>query len=235
MSQTVIIKSNKYGIRLILDAAIAFEDLLHAVKLKFQESEKLFRNSKLAISFEGRQLSEDEEYQIIDTITSCTSMEILCIIDNDEQRALSMKQQIDFYCSNVEQQYEEALNDQGMFHKGTLRSGQLIESESNVTIIGDVNPGAKIVSGGNIIILGELKGNVHAGAYGNSDCFVFALKMNPIQIQIAEYIAKSPDKEKERRRLIRKTKEVNGEAQIAMARDGSIYIEPVSKKVLRDI
>lgn len=235
MSQTVIIKSNKYGINLILDPKIAFEDLLKAIIEKFKESEKFFKNSKLAIAFEGRELSQEEEYRIIDAITDNTTIEILCVIDNNEENAEKMKQQIDAYCDAVEQQYTEAMAAQGEFYKGILRSGQVLESESSITIIGDVNPGAKVISGGNIVILGALKGNAHAGAYGNQDCFIFALDMNPIQIQIGELIAKSPDKQKGRRRIVRKEKETSTELQIAVARNGSIYIEPVTKKILNNI
>ena len=59
--------------------------------------------------------------------------------------------------------------------------------------------------------------------------------IKPIQIQIGQLIAKSPDKQKEKRRLIRRTKEETEEAQIAIAREGSIYIEPVTKNILSDI
>ena len=54
MSQPVIIKSNKYGINLILDPKIPFEELLDCITDKFLESEKFFRNAHVAISFEGR-------------------------------------------------------------------------------------------------------------------------------------------------------------------------------------
>ena len=69
MSQAVVIKSNKYGINLILDKDMPFQELLTAIKEKFQESEKFFKNAKMAISFEGRTLTQEEEYQIIETIT----------------------------------------------------------------------------------------------------------------------------------------------------------------------
>ena len=68
MAQTVMIKSNRYGINLILDPDIAFADLLKAIIEKFKESEKFFKNSKLGISFEGRRLSDEEEQKIIDAI-----------------------------------------------------------------------------------------------------------------------------------------------------------------------
>ena len=111
----------------------------------------------------------------------------------------------------------------------------MISSESSVTIIGDVNPGAKIISQGNIVILGALKGNAHAGCMGDRSCFIFALDMQPIQIQIGDLIAKSPDKPEPKRRTLRKAKQPEVEAQIAIAKDGYIYIEPITKNILNTI
>ena len=122
------------------------------------------------------------------------------------------------------------------FYKGNLRSGQVLESASNVTLIGDVNPGARIVSQGNIVILGSLRGNAWAGAGGDSNCFIFALDMKPIQLQIGDYIAKSPDREKEKKRLLRKGKnEETDIPRVALVRDGNICIEPMTKGCLDQI
>ena len=49
----------------------------------------------MAISFEGRTLTQEEEYQIIETITENTSISIICIVDNDETHADLVKQQIE--------------------------------------------------------------------------------------------------------------------------------------------
>ena len=153
------------------------------------------------------------------------------IVQNGSEQEAVMKQQIEYYQA-VQQQFMNANTGSGDFYRGTLRSGQVIESESSVTIIGDVNPGAKIISQGNIVILGALKGNAHAGSAGDRNCFIFALDMNPIQIQIGDLIAKSPDKEKTRKHLLRREKVQTAESQIAVARDGNIYIEPVTKDIL---
>ena len=61
-------------------------------------------------------------------------------------------------------------------------------------IIGDVNPGAKIIAKGNIVILGSLKGNAYAGAAGDESCFVTALDMDPVQIKIGNVIGRSADR-----------------------------------------
>ena len=231
MSQSVMIKSNKYGINLVLDPNIPFVELLKDVIEKFKASEKFFKNAELAISFEGRKLSEEEENRIIEAITENTTIQILCIVQNGSEQEAVMKQQIEYYQA-VQQQFMNANTGSGDFYRGTLRSGQVIESESSVTIIGDVNPGAKIISQGNIVILGALKGNAHAGSAGDRNSFIFALDMNPIQIQIGDLIAKSPDKEKTRKHLLRREKVQTAESQIAVARDGNIYIEPVTKDIL---
>ena len=215
MSQAVVIKSNKYGINLILDKDMPFQELLTAIKEKFQESEKFFKNAKMAISFEGRTLTQEEEYQIIETITENTSISIICIVDNDETHADLVKQQIEAY-------YDSVSGREGEFYRGTLRSGQVLESVSSVVIVGDVNPGAKIVARGNIVVLGSLDGNAYAGAAGNSESFVAALHMNPIQIKIADVIGRSEDKSPLERLRGRK-KQL--EPQVAYIKEEAICID----------
>lgn len=222
MSQPVIIKSNKYGLNLILDPNLPFEELLSRIEDKFSESEKFFKNAQMAISFEGRTLSGEEEYQILDTIAETTSIHVICIIDNDEIRELYTKQKIDQYMA------QESGNT-GKFYKGTLRSGQVLECETSIIIIGDVNPGAKIISTGNIVILGALKGMAYAGASGNEECFVVALDMNPMQIKIGNVIGRSEDKGILASIRERKSKKAAAEPQVATVSDGHILIEPLTK------
>ena len=146
MEQQVILKSNRYGINLILNENLPFEELLDAIILKFHESDKFFKNASIAITFSGRHLSTEEEIRIIDAITEQTSIHIICVLDSDEQKELDTKAQIEEFLRRQEEST-------GQFYKGTLRSGQVLECESSVVIVGDVNPGAKIVAKGNICLL----------------------------------------------------------------------------------
>ena len=88
---------------------------------------------------------------------------------------------------------ENRIAKNGQFYRGTLRSGQKIEVDGSIVILGDINPGAQIVAGGNVVVLGCLKGTVHAGYPEDNSAFVAALMMEPMQIQIGSYIARSPD------------------------------------------
>lgn len=77
-------------------------------------------------------------------------------------------------------------------YRGTLRSGQVFRHAGTIMLIGDVNPGAEVISGGDIFVWGRLRGIVHAGAMGNERAVVCAIDFEPIQLRIAGYIAMSP-------------------------------------------
>ena len=166
MTKEVIVKRNKYGIKLILDNHIPFPELLQLITDKFKETGNFFKDAQMALSFEGRVLTPDEQLRIIETITENTSIRIACIVDDDsalEERMRTQLEAAEYAGMPQAVAAEETSTD---FYKGNLRSGQVLESYSNITLIGDVNPGAKIISHGSIVILGSLKGNACAGAAG---------------------------------------------------------------------
>jgi len=74
----------------------------------------------------------------------------------------------------------------------TLRSGFSLKHSGHVIIIGDVNPGAEIVAGGDVLVWGHLRGMVHAGAEGDESAVVCALDLAPTQLRIAGFIATTP-------------------------------------------
>jgi septum site-determining protein MinC len=74
----------------------------------------------------------------------------------------------------------------------TLRSGQKIETEHSLIVLGDVNSGAELIAGGDIIVLGTLRGIAHAGAYDESGGgrVIFALNLDPTQLRIGTTISR---------------------------------------------
>lgn len=75
----------------------------------------------------------------------------------------------------------------------TLRSGQVLYHPGHIVVIGDVNPGAEIRAGGNVVVWGRLRGTVHAGAgEGGDQAVVCALQLSPTQLRIGNHIARSP-------------------------------------------
>ena len=93
--QTVVIKSNKYGITLFLDKELPFKELLTEVGEKFKASSKFFHNAQMALAFEGRTLSKEEQIEIIRVIQENSTLEILCIIEKDILTESYMKQVVE--------------------------------------------------------------------------------------------------------------------------------------------
>ncbi len=96
--------------------------------------------------------------------------------------------------------YETPTNDpvvsdtkETMYINQTLRSGQILEAEGNVVIIGDCHPGSEIKAVGDITVWGVLSGIAHAGCKGNINAKVRALKMNAVQLRIASCYSRRPD------------------------------------------
>lgn len=103
----------------------------------------------------------------------------------------------------------------------TLRSGFKAKSPGHVIVIGDVNPGAEVIAGGNIIVWGRGRGMLHAGADGNTQAVICALDLSPTQLRIAGQIFVAPTR--------------RGKAQPEMARlqDGNVIAEPWNPKKVK--
>ena len=225
VNQSVVIKSNKYGLIVILDKELDFTRLKQEVAEKFQSSAKFFGNAQMAISFQGRKLSLEEEMELVEAITDNCQIKVVSIVDENKATEEAMKQALE----KQEEQADLMNLQDGRFYKGTLRSGQVLESETSIIILGDVNPGARVISKENVIVLGSLKGNIFVGAAGNENAFVAALSMDPMQIRIGDIIARCADG------TSGKKKKAEDKPKIAYVEDGNIYIEPITKEVLNDI
>lgn len=77
--------------------------------------------------------------------------------------------------------------------KRTLRSGQVLQHPGHVIVVGDVNPGAEVLAGGDVFVWGRLRGVVHAGAAGDRGAIVCALELAPAQLRIADLVARAPE------------------------------------------
>lgn len=240
MDNSVIIKGSKNGITVFLDEKMPFEELLENVSDKFKNASKFFNNATMAISFDGRNLSAEEEKRILNVISDVSELNIVCVLDenNDIKYVYEEAVKKAMNSFNISHQPErQKITDPKttcMFYKGTLRSGQVFEADGSVVVLGDVNPGGKVVAKGSVIVLGSLKGNIFAGVDGNENAFVVALEMSPMQIKIGDIIARSSDsgvnkisKGKNKSKIL--------EPKIAYVYDQNIYVEDLEQNALDDI
>jgi septum site-determining protein MinC len=78
-------------------------------------------------------------------------------------------------------------------HRGTLRSGDHLQVTGSLLVLGDVNPGARVSAGGDVRVWGRLRGVAHAGCRGDRRARIVALQLRPLQLRIAEAVARGPD------------------------------------------
>lgn len=102
-------------------------------------------------------------------------------------------------------------------HRGTLRSGDHLQSEGSVLLLGDVNPGARVSAAGHVLVWGRLRGVAHAGCHGDGEARITALQLRPLQLRIAEAVARGPEEAP-----------AAGQAEEARLVNGEIRIDPAS-------
>jgi len=81
-----------------------------------------------------------------------------------------------------------------LYVQTTVRSGMELRHPGTIVIVGDVNPGSSIIADGDILVWGYFRGVAHAGASGNDRCLIMALRLEPTQLRIGEYVARAPEK-----------------------------------------
>ena len=167
----IAIKGTRNGLLLTLEPETPFSELLNALSDRLAEAPGFFRGASLALDTSRRMLRMSERTQLEDLLAhyqmSVTSLEQVTpahkyaeagtVSSNDMASNTVTMSEI------LETQRDPRETDDTLFLRRTIRSGQAVHHASNIVILGDVNPGAEIVAGGDIIVWGVLRGMVHAG------------------------------------------------------------------------
>ena len=196
MKNTVILKSYKDGIAIYLDDTLEFEQLCLDLAQKFRDSARFFGDMQVAVSFEGRTLTQEEENILVDTITSSSRLQS---------------------------------GDDGQFYRGSLKDGQILETEGSIVILGSVEEGCSIISTKDIIVLGRLAGNAYAGGDGRDHHFIAALEMTPQKLKIGDFKYKTKESRLWAGRLRK------GQPQMACVRNGEIQMQSITKELLNEL
>ncbi|MGN0278351.1 MAG: septum site-determining protein MinC [Lachnospiraceae bacterium] len=224
MKNPVIIKSFPNGLSIYLDEEMPFDQLLKEIGLKFKESAHFFKNASMVLSFEGRKLSDQEERMIINTITANSELNVMCIMGKNEEtnkNYIKALQKLSYH--------QQVMENAGQFYKGTLKDGQMLETENSIIVLGDVYPGACVISSKDIVILGGLYGQAYAGGNGEDGHFIVALEMSPEKLKIGDFKYKTSEKQS------KWPIKPKVQPKIAYVEDGRVKLEPITKELLNDL
>ncbi len=166
------------------------------------ERSDFFRGANIALQMSDRTLNAAELGGLRDALSE-REIALTAILATAEQTraagadlgiALEVPKPDTEQDSELEPIEPDLEGDEAVLIHRTLRSGHVIRHPGHVIVIGDINPGAEVVAGGNIVVWGRVRGVVHAGATGNTNAVVCALDLTPTQLRISTQISVSPDR-----------------------------------------
>ncbi len=236
MSQTRInIKGTSFG--LIIDLGPGdWNGLLIELAAQLEQSPAFFKGGRVALHVGRRQLTS-RQLKHVGELLRAHRMSLWAVIgDSDETQKTATSLGLETTLarpkatgpSDKETGKATAEEHGAILVRRTLRSGQSVRYPRHVVVIGDVNPGAEIIAGGDVVVWGRIRGTIHAGAGGNDQAVVCALSLSPTQLRIGGHIARPPSDEPSRHGgHSRSSQEVQGAApEVASVQNGQIVVEP---------
>jgi len=199
MEETPItLKGTSDGI-LLKPRARNWDTVLEALQQALQDAEAFFQGGRLIMDLGSRELTQDQLTSLRELLVQFDIPLWAVLSENQNTVRLARSNGVLTRIpkdADAKKRPVDVLppEQQALFLAQTLRSGQSIQYAGHVALIGDVNPGAEIVAGGNIVVWGAIKGVAHAGAFGDEDTVICALELRPSQLRIAGHIGRPPDR-----------------------------------------
>ena len=199
MKPSLTVKGIQNGLLITLPAgewSSVTDQLLSTVAMQ----DDFFRGARLAIQLEDRSLGAAELGSLRSALSEhdVTLWAILSTSEATQSAAADLGLSKDLESRRTEDEDipvdTQLPGEEAVLLQRTLRSGHSVRHPGHVIVIGDVNPGAEIIAGGNVIVWGRLRGMVHAGAAGEESAMVCALDLAPTQLRIAGHITVSPSR-----------------------------------------
>lgn len=167
------------------------KEIVESLKKKITQLKKLYKDAKTPILITGKVLKENERIEIKNIIQEKIDVKV----------SFDMPQELGLH--GIKKSFSQEIeSSQTKFHRGAVRSGQKIEYEGSIVILGDVNGGAEVIAGDNVIVLGVLRGLAHAGAYGNKKAIIASASIDCKQIRIADIIKEMEEEKDEEGNII---------------------------------
>lgn len=215
----VAFKGTVNGLTIIMKEEEPFEEIIEQINEKVQTASKFFDGAVLNVKYKGKELTKDQEEEIFGVLTKKSGAKITSFNKDLNEPKPSELEKDNSFVQKMQMKkvfFKGIQEGDTKFHRGTVRSGQLLNYNGNIVVLGDVNPGAEIISTGNVVVMGSLRGIVHAGADGNKESVIAALNLAPTQLRIADMIARAPDGDSARNGFI---------PELACIKDDQVFIE----------
>jgi septum site-determining protein MinC len=192
MTTLVAIKGGKEGLRLHLDESAVWSDVLGALRSQLDQGAQFFNGARVVVDIGNRALTEEQFAELMALMREHHLEASALASASRESRSAARAAGV---VARPVARSVAAPDEPGeaLFVWRTIRSGQVVRHQGHITIVGDVNAGAEVIAGGNVVVWGRLRGTVHAGALGDRLAMICAIELRPTQLRIADLIARAPD------------------------------------------
>ena len=173
---------------------------------RLASSGNFFRNGKAALAVDDRPMTESELRQVV-ALLAGYALELALIKTTAPETfqvalALGLAAQLEsadgLPTASAQPALANLAEEQHFVYCGHLRAGQVLQRREHILVVGDVNPGATIISDGDILVWGHLRGVAHAGNGGDLRAVIVALDLTPVQLRVADFIAIAPEPKEKR-------------------------------------
>ena len=190
---SIILKGTGYGLRMVFPENVPEEQLLSELSSLPSEASVLAGNLGVVLDFQGRHLSRPFILRLLSDFIWTRGFKVLswATYDTESQEDLRAA---GLAIGEPVQQRSAAREKQGpgsLILVRSLRSGQKVDFDGDVTVIGHVNDGAEVFATGSICVWGRLKGIAHAGLDGSEDHTVVAGLFEAAQVRIGGKVSSS--------------------------------------------
>lgn len=153
------------------------KELIQAIKKRLPQLKKLYQEDKTPIFVTGKVLKNREMDEIEKLLKDALKVEVAF----ESSKILGLH--------GIKKTFNRDIqNSETTFHRGSVRSGNKLEFEGSIVVLGDVNAGAEVIAGENIVVLGILRGLAHAGGKGNKNAIIAAASIESKQLRIANIV-----------------------------------------------
>jgi septum site-determining protein MinC len=198
----VSLQKIRSGLYIILDDKIPFYNLKKEFFKKLKNMDSFIYHTNSVINFGKREMRDTDLKEFIDMTVENFKLNIIKIITKSpELKEIAIKRGFkseDFLEKSETEFGEKIINEDTLWIRKAVRSGQLIEYRGNIVILSDVNVGARIIAGGNVLVMGTLRGDVWAGKDQGEESVVIASFFEPSQLRIHDtFLLKTDNIQKE--------------------------------------
>ncbi|NLY49916.1 MAG: septum site-determining protein MinC [Firmicutes bacterium] len=229
--EEAVFKGTREGLLIILDDRREFRVVMDKLRAKLEAARGFFQGAQVVVDTGSRKLSSRQKKSLEKLINSQSGLKLKSFLRGDRTADSVAQEEVptpaeEAAClpegssASTEPALLSAFGKVSvlptLFMRRNLRCGQRINFAGHVVVFGDANPGSEIVAEGNVMVMGTLRGLVHAGAAGDQEACVSAYRLEPSQLRIAGVYTRSPDDA---------AKAAGNGPEVAYLREGQVIIE----------